>query len=186
MPWYIRSRLLSTFPVRCFSKILALVMACFCVLQVEDDDNDIYFLKFAMKQAPLGNCLRVVKSGEEAIEYFQGAGKFADRTAYPIPGLVLLDLRLVRMNGLEVLKWIRNQPEFHAVVVLMFTSSAHPDDIERAARLGANAFLQKPSGPEDLVRLLRSIHSFWCEFHLFPPDFSRRLLEGVPKAPLNP
>jgi CheY-like chemotaxis protein len=160
-------------------------MACFCVLQVEDDDNDIYFLKFALQRAPVTDCLRVVKSGEEALEYFQGLGKYADRKKHPIPGLVLLDLRMPRMNGLEVLKWIRAQPDFHAVVVIMFTSSAHPDDIGRASQLGANAFVQKPSGPDELVRFLQSVKTFWCEFHQFPPALER-LFDGVPKPDLQP
>jgi CheY-like chemotaxis protein len=159
-------------------------MACFCVLQVEDDDNDIYFLQFACESTQLTDCLRVVRSGEEALEYFQGAGKYADRKKYPIPGLVLLDLRMPRMNGLEVLKWIRDQPQLHSVVVIMFTSSAHPDDVERSSQLGANAFVQKPSGLEELVRFLKSVKTFWCEFHQFPPGFSRLL--GLRKAKLNP
>lgn len=161
-------------------------MACFCVLQVDDDENDIYFMRFAMERVPLTTCLRVVRSGEEALDYFRGIGKYADRNAWPIPGLVFLDLRMPRMNGLEVLKWIRAQPEYHAIIVIMLTASAHPDDIGRASRLGANAFVQKPSGMEEFVRLLESVKTFWCEFHQFPPNLTQLLQEAIPKANLTP
>lgn len=157
----------------------------FCVLQIDDDENDIYLLKFAWEQAKLPQPLVAVTSGMEALRYLQREGEFADQEKFPVPSLVLLDLRMPRMNGLEVLAWIRRQPTLLGLVVLVLTASAYPDDIEQAGKLGANAFIQKPGNHEDLVALVQAINSFWFQFHEFPAR-SEPLLEGVSRPRLQP
>src|SRR5690348_16518867 len=130
------------------------------ILQVEDDPNDIILLHHAMKSAGVRNSIQVVNDGREAIDYLQGAGKFGDRETFPLPCLVLLDLKLPYVMGLDVLKWIRQQMGMELVVV-MLTASAEEADIRTAYRLGANAFLTKPSEASKLEDMLKALHDFW-------------------------
>src|SRR5690242_8147184 len=125
------------------------------ILYVDDDDNDLQLAKFAAAQAEMGSQLHRVNSGAKAIDYLKGRGVYADRTQYPEVKVLLLDLRMPQMNGLELLAWLRAQPEFLGLVVIVFTSSAHPSDISRACELGCNAFVQKPSNQAELVRFLK-------------------------------
>lgn len=140
----------------------------FSILYIDDDENDIHLLEFGAEAAGISDCLRTVSSGPQAMDYFQGHGQYADRSRFPLPHLVLLDLRMPRMNGLEVLRWLRSNPEWRGVVVVVFTASAYPDDISSACELGANAFVQKPSTHAELVRFLKLVQEFWGEFHQFP------------------
>ena len=132
-----------------------------CVLQVEDDDNDIYLLQYAFKQAQVPSLLTPVRDGEEAIGYLKGAGEFADRARFPLPCLILLDLKLPGRSGFEVLEWIRHQPDLAELPVIVLTSSGRPEDIHLAYKMGANAYLVKPSGREKLLELVKSLASFW-------------------------
>ncbi|PYV09743.1 MAG: two-component system response regulator [Acidobacteria bacterium] len=131
------------------------------ILLVEDDENDVLFMTMALKGVGLTCPIRVAIDGREAQDYLSGAGKFADRHEYPLPYLVLLDLKLPRMPGLEVLKWLRERPEFDTTIVLVLTSSPMPEDIEGAYRLRANAYLVKPSGLENLRLMAQAIKDFW-------------------------
>ena len=158
----------------------------FWILQVEDDENDVRLLQFAMESAGFPDCLRTANSGQAALDYFEGRGDYADRGRYPLPHLVLLDLRLPRLNGLEVLRWLRGHPRFCHIVVIMFTASAHPDDISQACALGANAFVQKPSTHAELIKFLQCLRGFWFEFHQFPSQGTPRISQEVTRPELNP
>lgn len=158
----------------------------FCILYVDDDENDLQLVEFASNTAGIAGCLRTVSSGPQAIDYFQGHGPYAERVNFPLPHLVLLDLRMPRMNGLQLLRWIRSQPEFRGVVVIVFTASAHPDDIASACELGANAFVQKPSTQTELVSFLKLTKAFWGDFHLFPSTKSEALPGKLPGPKLTP
>jgi two-component system response regulator len=127
---------------------------------VEDDPNDVFFLQHAMKKAGVANPIQVAIDGQQAIDYLKGAGKFADRELFPLPCLVLLDLKLPHVMGLEVLKWIRSQPLEHLVVIIL-SASAEAVDISTAYRLGVNAFLTKPSEASELESLVMAIRDFW-------------------------
>src|SRR5688572_19335100 len=110
------------------------------ILQVEDDPNDVFFLQKAMNKVGVTNPIHVVSDGQEAIDYLKGNGKFFDRAIFPFPCLVLLDLKLPYVMGLEVLRWIREQP-WSNLPVIMLSASAEDADIGTSYRLGANAFL---------------------------------------------
>src|ERR1051326_2173352 len=131
------------------------------LLLVEDDRNDVFFFKYAMEQAEVRIPLQVVEDGQEAIDYLTGAAEFSDRVRHPLPSLLVLDLKLPRKTGLEVLEWIRSRQEFRGMPVIVFTSSAHRQDVERAYELGANAFVVKPSGIKHRMEFARCLKSFW-------------------------
>jgi CheY-like chemotaxis protein len=142
----------------------------FSILQVEDTENDVILMKYAFKQAGIANALSVVRDGQQAIDYLAGVGEYADREKYPLPGLVLLDLKLPRKMGLDVLKWIRENPSLDALPVIVLTSSGQRDDVQNAYRTGANSFLIKPSGVKELVELLKAVKVYWLEYNEAPSE----------------
>lgn len=131
------------------------------VLHIDDDPNDTELLRAAARRAQVPFILHNVEDGEKAIAYLSGAGIYADRERYSMPSLILLDLKMPRATGLEVLKWIRNHPELGQVPVLVLSGSELQDDVKEAFAVGANSYLVKPLGFEALVSLVRSINSVW-------------------------
>jgi len=132
-----------------------------CVLVAEDDENDVLFLQRAFRQAEITTPLQVAHDGQEAIDYLAGAGRYTDREQFPLPCLVMLDLKMPRKNGMETLEWIRGQEALQALPVIMFSSSLHPEEIDKAYRLGASAFLTKPSGVTERLELAKRIKRSW-------------------------
>src|SRR5581483_9878638 len=139
------------------------------ILQIEDDPNDVFFLQRALTKIGAHNSVRVAKDGQEAIDYLNGAGVFSDREEYPMPCMVLLDLKLPHVMGLEVLKWIRLNASA-ALIVIILTASAEESDIATAYCLGANAFLTKPPEAGKLEEIVRSIQSFWLTHNVWPRE----------------
>jgi CheY-like chemotaxis protein len=142
------------------------------VLQVEDDENDVLLLSYAFKTAGVPNPLRVVNDGQQAIHYLSGAGKYADRRQYPLPCLMLLDLKMANKSGLEVLEWIRSQPAFDSMIVIVLSASANRSDMISAYRLGANSFVVKPTGVAPLTEFARALRAYWLTHNQFPPALS--------------
>ena len=138
------------------------------ILLVEDEENDVFFLKYVFKEVGILNPLQVAVDGQEAMDYLSGCGKYADRARFPLPCLTLLDLKLPRVMGLEVLKWMREQPGLKTLPVIILTSSRLGPDIERAYKLGANAYLVKPSSPPELRKIATGIKQFWLELNRGP------------------
>src|SRR5579859_6774357 len=114
------------------------------ILVVEDNENEVTLIRRTLTNACVPNPRHFVKSGEEAINYFTGAGPYANRDSFPLPALVLLDLKLPLMNGFEVLKWIRAHPHFKHLRVVVLTGASHIRDVNEAYHLGADSFLVKP------------------------------------------
>lgn len=139
------------------------------VLLVEDDENDVFFFQRAMKLAGWSEPVQVVRDGQQAIEYIKGTGNFAGREKFPIPNLILLDLKMPFLSGLEVLKWIRTESELRQLPVVMFTSSKEEVDLEQAYQLGANAYVVKPAGSDELLELVKAIWNFWIKHNQFSP-----------------
>jgi CheY-like chemotaxis protein len=138
-----------------------------CILQIEDDDNDAFFMKHAFKRAGIANIVQVVTDGQMAMDYLAGAGAFGDRTAYPQPDLVLLDLKLPKMSGLEVLEWIRGQPGLRTLVVIVLTSSPDARDARRAYELGANSYVIKPADLQKYAEFARRLKEWWLDCNQF-------------------
>ena len=127
------------------------------ILYVEDDENDVYFMRRAFRKLGISESLFVARDGEEGIEYLAGSGKFSDREAFPLPALVFLDVKMPRRSGLDVLEWIREQREFSARNVIMFTSSTQETDLAFCAAHGANGYVMKPSRADLIDGLLTTI-----------------------------
>ncbi|MES2692285.1 MAG: response regulator [Verrucomicrobiota bacterium] len=138
------------------------------LLLVEDTEDDVFFFKIAMKKAGLSHDLRVASNGREAIEVLRTFTEAPN--ASPRLSLVLLDLKMPYVTGLEVLHWMRGQPLLNFLPVVVLTSSEQEEDIETAYRLGATSFLVKPSQPEGLVEALRAIDAFWFKHNRLPAE----------------
>jgi CheY-like chemotaxis protein len=131
------------------------------ILLAEDIEDHIMLTRRAFKMAGLLNPVVVVRDGEEAIAYLTGEGKFANRFEYPLPTLLLLDLKMPRKNGFEVLEWLRGKTELSALRVVVLTTSDRIQDVNRAYQLGANSFLTKPVDFRDFVQLSAAIKGYW-------------------------
>lgn len=129
------------------------------VLYVEDEEDDILFMRMAFKRAGLSHRLEAVCDGEKAIAYLAGKAPYTDRNRFPAPGLVLLDLNLPLVNGFEVLQWMRQQ--LMLMPVLIFSSSGRQEDRDKARELGASGYFQKPASGLDFVTLAREIGVRW-------------------------
>src|SRR6185295_9546612 len=131
------------------------------VLSVDDNDVDGALLERAFKRTSVPARLFRVSEGPQALAYLSGDGIYRDRDNYPLPDLVLLDLAMPKMSGVEVLKWIRDQPVVKRTKVLIFTSSENPEDFRAANQLGAEGYLLKPTKFDDLKKLVKQIHDEW-------------------------
>lgn len=135
------------------------------ILLVEDDPGDVFRIQRAFRKTNLASSLAVVTDGEKAIYYLGGEEPYQDRDRYPLPSLVLLDLKLPRCSGFEVLSWLRNESNIKHLPVVVLTSSDQPVDIERAYALGANSYLAKPPDPSVLLEMVRVVGLYWLSFN---------------------
>lgn len=131
------------------------------ILVVEDSESDVLLIQRALLLAQINNPVSVVRSGDEAISFLSGTGQYADRNKFPLPGVVLLDLYMPGTSGFDVLTWIRRQPQFQKLRVLVVTGSLKGDDIARAYMQGANSFLVKPFDFENTIQLSRDLQAYW-------------------------
>lgn len=134
------------------------------ILLVEDDENDVFLLTRALGKTGIASPLRVASDGQQALDYVEGKGKYGNREEFPFPYLILLDLKLPLVKGLDVLRRVRELTERPIVVVL--SSSRNDMDITEAYRLGTNAYLSKPASFEGLVETVKAIGEFWLKFNV--------------------
>jgi CheY-like chemotaxis protein len=139
-----------------------------CILLVEDDPNDVLLVQRAFQKAGLGQTLKVARDGDEAIEYLGGQGQYADREQYPLPFLLLLDLKMPGTNGFEVLQWVRAEADLRRLLVVVLTSSNLQTDVDRAYELGANSYLVKPVEFSEMVNMLQRFEAYWTEINRTP------------------
>ena len=142
------------------------------ILVAEDDPTDAFFLQRAFAKTGISIGLKFVRDGQEAIDYLRGEGPFTDRSAHPLPQLMLLDLKMPRLNGFEVLHWLKTQPLLKRMLVIVFSSSAEEGDINRAYDLGANSYLVKPHATEQLLQLVDRVEKYWLEANQNPSCFA--------------
>jgi CheY-like chemotaxis protein len=130
-------------------------------LLIEDDTNDAILLRRAFAKARVLNPLQIVYSAEEAMDYLKAVGKYGNRQEYPLPGLILLDLKLPGMSGHDFLRWLRSDPELRALRVVVLSSSDAIWDVNEAYRAGANSFLIKPADFEKFVEISQALNGYW-------------------------
>jgi CheY-like chemotaxis protein len=140
------------------------------ILIVEDEQSDVLLLRLALQKVGVANPMQVVTTGREALDYLEGAGKFSQRDLFPLPFLVLLDLKLPYVMGLDVLKWMRQNGEFKSTIVIVFSSSNEGRDVAGAYEAGANAYLVKPPSVEKRLVMAQAIKDFWLTHNQSAPE----------------
>jgi CheY-like chemotaxis protein len=133
-------------------------------------DNEDYALLFrrALHAARINASLDVVHDGQEAVDYLAGTAPYTDRAKHPFPKLLLLDLRMPRMDGFEVLSAVRQRLGFTQLPVIVLTHSDNPADVKRAYELGATSYFRKPDSLEGLDEMIHVLHAYWLKFNHFP------------------
>jgi CheY-like chemotaxis protein len=157
------------------------------ILLVDDNPHDVVLIRLAFRRVGIIDTIHLVKDGGEAMRYINGEGAYADRHQFPIPTLILLDLKMPQTSGFEVLQWIRSRPELAGVTVVVMSGSRNDADIERAYSLGANSYLVKPTRFEDMVRMMETLKDYTARRRsssapLFPRSASdtTALFRGAP------
>jgi DNA-binding response OmpR family regulator len=138
------------------------------ILLVEDSEDDVFFMERAIRLSEVQIRLEIVRDGQAAVDYLSGIREYADRKTYPIPSLILLDLKLPKVLGLDVLRWIRSRTELQTIPVIILTSSGERADLERGYRIGANSFMVKPSNADDLLGLAKCLSDYWFKYNILP------------------
>ena len=146
------------------------------ILLAEDSADDALLMRLAFQKTDLSNPLAIVRDGQDAIDYLRGDGPYADRQMHPFPGLLLLDLKMPRMNGFDVLAWLRRHPELDGLSVVVVSTSALESDIQKAMDLGAHEYRVKPTGFDALVAMLQELHARWLS------EGANRVCQKVPVA----
>ncbi|HWX19673.1 MAG TPA: response regulator [Candidatus Binatia bacterium] len=134
------------------------------ILVAEDDENDILILKHAFRKAELPWAVNFVRDGQQLLDFLQRKPPFQNPTAYPAPNLLLLDLHLPRIDGFQALAWLRGQPRFSELAVIVLSGCNHPDDVKRAYTLGAAHYLVKRHDPRQLLEMLCDLERFAYRF----------------------
>jgi CheY-like chemotaxis protein len=140
----------------------------FTILHVEDDPNDVLLVERALRKTATSSNIQSVSDGDKALAYLAGTDGYGNREKFPLPHLVLLDLKMPRKSGFEVLDWIRSQPALKRLLVVIFTSSKHDQDVNNAYELGANSYLVKPVGFDALVETMKQIQHYWGTLNQAP------------------
>jgi CheY-like chemotaxis protein len=138
------------------------------LLLVEDSHFDIELLQHAFRKAGLIQPLQVVRDGVDAMSYLLGVGEFSDRHKHPLPHILLMDLNMPRFNGLEFLTWLRNQPEFQHLMVVVLSGTIRQKDIDLAYQMGAKSYLVKPTRADELQSLVNAFYNYWIGQNHFP------------------
>jgi len=158
------------------------------ILLVDDSEDDCTLMRRAFSKAKLLNPLLGLHSGEEALDYLSGSGQYTNRAEYPLPALILLDIKMPGIDGLEVLRWIRTQPGLRTLRVVMLTTSNDLRDVNAAYQLGANSFLTKPVDFEHFVEVTRALSGYWLWMDKSPESTrppARKSLEDSDDFQLN-
>lgn len=138
------------------------------ILLVEDNPKDVFLIQRALRKAEIVTPLQIVNDGDVAVQYLAGEASYSDRVTYPLPVVVLLDLKLPRRSGAEVLTWIRQQPQLRRLPVVILTSSREYADINHIYDIGANAYIVKPLDFDQLVDILKTLDLHWITYNEKP------------------
>jgi CheY-like chemotaxis protein len=130
---------------------------------VDDDENDIFFVKRAFTEINVHCTFQMLKNGQEVVDYLGGHGDYANRDRFPLPMMILMDLKMPIMDGFQVLTWLRARPGIKVIPTIVFSSSDLPGDITRAYELGANSFMTKSVTYDGLLLKLQTLSQYWLE-----------------------
>jgi len=139
------------------------------ILLVEDNKMDVALTLDAFREARLDNKIQVAHNGEEALEYLFGEGDFADRNSYPLPNIILLDLKMPGIDGFEVLRRIKNTEGIKRIPIIILTSSKEEGDRAMSYDHGANSYLVKPVSFDDFLEVVKKITDYWITLNVEPP-----------------
>ena len=140
------------------------------ILLVEDNRMDVELTLDAFKEARLLNTIYVSPNGQDALNYLFGRGKYADRITYPMPNLVLLDLKLPGVDGFEVLRQVKSAPILKRLPVVILTSSKEEGDRALTYDIGANSYIVKPVSFDGFLDVIKQIEGYWISLNVAPPD----------------
>lgn len=140
------------------------------ILLVEDNRMDIELTLDAFREARLVNTIHIAKNGQEALDYLFGRESFSDRSSYPFPNLVLLDLKLPGIDGFEVLRQIKKTPLMKRLPVVILTSSKEEGDRALSYDIGANSYLVKPVSFDGFLGVIRQLTGYWLTLNTEPPE----------------
>ena len=154
------------------------------VLVAEDRDEDLFMIRRAFEQLGYHTPVQYVREGEQAIAYLAGEGRFANREEHPLPDLLLLDLKMPRKNGFEVLEWIKGQPGLEALRTVVLTTSDDIFEVNRAYKLGASSFLTKPLNLTEFRDTIQAVHNYWLALNR-PANVQRPQKGRVVPPPLQ-
>jgi CheY-like chemotaxis protein len=138
------------------------------ILLAKDNENDALLLKRAIQAADINASLQVVGDGQQAVDYLRGISPYSDREKHPLPKLMLLDLRMPRLDGFQVLNIVRQHLGMTQLPMIVLTNSENPADIKRAYDLGATSFFRRPDSLEGLDEMIHVLHAYWLKFNHFP------------------
>jgi CheY-like chemotaxis protein len=138
------------------------------ILLAEDSPDDVFLITSAFKKNGFQDPIYVVSNGEQVLQYLKGEGAYADRNRYPVPHILLLDLSMPRLNGFEVLTWIRGRQEWMCLPIIVLTTSFYGPEIKRAYDLGANSFITKPAEFSQLMASLKEVGEHWLRRAILP------------------
>jgi len=133
----------------------------FNILLIEDNEDDAFMLGLAFEREGLRGKIHWVASGDQAMHYLMGTGRFTDRDKSPFPNLIFTDLKMPGMDGFDILRWLKTHPALQLIPTTVISSSIQDEDVEKAYRLGANAYLRKPNSLTDLQKQMRAAYEFW-------------------------
>lgn len=133
------------------------------VLYVEDEPDDVIFMKIAFERAGLGPAFRSVSDGRDAIRYLVGENSYADRQQHPLPSLLLLDLNLPVVSGFQVIEWMRERPEFRELPIVVFSSSTLAEDKTRSEKMGVKEFIEKPGSAAAFGGVVQTLKAKWLK-----------------------
>ena len=138
------------------------------ILLADDNEDDIHLVQMALRKLGLDNPVYICRDGEEVIRYLQGKEPYANRQQCPFPRLLILDLKMPKLNGLEVLRWVRDHPHCAVIPTIILSTSSYKSDVQEAYELGANAYLTKPGEFTTLQTMFKDLFAFWKHCQL--PD----------------
>jgi len=134
---------------------------CGTILYVEDNEDDVFFVRLSFTKLGLGHLFHNLRNGREIVDYLAGSGKGAGAGLHPLPAVLMLDLHLPLLSGLEVLDWVRHQRRFTAMPVVIFSASSNPEERRKALAMGASEFIEKPNSSLKFIHLIQQLVDHW-------------------------